>query len=197
MSHPLSACLRDETVVLEPIGEQHTDAIRAACNSDPDIWSIYPINLYAGSFDASFAFLRSRPNWFGFAVISVPRSEVVGMTHFIDPTIFGVVEIGATFITPMARGTGLNGAMKTLMIDHAFANGFEKVEFRIDTRNTRSMAAAAKLGAFHEGTIRQNLVTWNGFRRDTAIFGLLRNEWQDPAHHAARQGNVNASNASA
>lgn len=46
-----------------------------------------------------------------------------------------------------------------------------------DTRNTRSMAAVIKLGAVHEGTLRRNRVTWTDYVRDTAVFGLLREDW--------------------
>jgi RimJ/RimL family protein N-acetyltransferase len=67
--------------------------------------------------------------------------------------------------------------MKKLMIDHAFACGFTRIEFRVDTRNKRSMAAVLKLGAKHEGTLRRNRITWTGYVRDTAVFGLLEEEW--------------------
>ena len=99
------------------------------------------------------------------------------MTNFINPDAFGVVEIGGTYISPSVRGTGFNRGMKKLLVEHAFANGFTRIEFRVDTRNTRSMAAVAKLGAAREGTLRRNRVTWTGYVRDTAIFGLLRDEW--------------------
>ena len=39
------------------------------------------------------------------------------------------------------------------------------------------MAAVLKLGATHEGTLRKNRITWTGYVRDTAVFGLLREEW--------------------
>jgi RimJ/RimL family protein N-acetyltransferase len=55
------------------------------------------------------------------------------------------------------------------------------VEFRVDTRNTRSMAAVLKLGATQEGVLRKNRITWTGYERDTAVFGLLREEWRGEA----------------
>jgi RimJ/RimL family protein N-acetyltransferase len=71
--------------------------------------------------------------------------------------------------------------MKTLLLDHAFDCGYRKVEFRVDTRNTRSMAAVLKLGATQEGVLRKNRITWTGYERDTAVFGLLREEWRGEA----------------
>ena len=103
---------------------------------------------------------------------------VVGMSCYISPIEHGVVEIGFTYIAPKVRGTGLNRGMKTLLLNHAFACGYRKVEFRVDTRNKRSMAAVLKLGAQQEGVLRKNRVTWTGYVRDTAVFGLLKEEWE-------------------
>jgi RimJ/RimL family protein N-acetyltransferase len=103
---------------------------------------------------------------------------VVGLTCYIAPDPANhALEIGSTYIQPSVRATGLNGVMKRLMIGHAFACGFTRIELRVDTRNRRSMAAVRKLGAVHEGTLRKNRVTWTGYVRDTAIFGLLREDW--------------------
>ena len=174
----LSAVLEDGPVRLEPFADHHLEPLRAACRADPDIWEIYPANLGGDGFDGAIGRFRASDEWTNFAVIDTASGELVGMTNYIRPTMFGVVEIGGTYIAPSVRGSGFNRMMKKLMIDHAFANGFHKIEFRVDTRNKRSMAAVLKLGAMHEGTIRQNMVTWTGYRRDTAVFGLLRDEWQ-------------------
>ncbi len=176
----LARPLRDETVRLELLTPAHYDALRAACAEDTAIWDIYPVNMAGEDFDAV---MRARERfhdagkWITYAVLR--GEEVVGITSYIDPVARdGVVEIGGTYIAPRVRGGPFNSAMKRLMIDHATACGFTRIEFRIDTRNTRSMAAVAKLGATHEGTLRKNRVTWTGYVRDTAIFGLLADEWQ-------------------
>ena len=88
------------------------------------------------------------------------------------------MEIGGTYIEPSMRGTGFNDAMKTLMIDHAFASGFRRIEFRVDTRNQRSAAAVRKLGAQLDGTLRKNVVTWTGYVRDTYVFSIFKDEWR-------------------
>ncbi len=174
----LSAILERGDVRLEPFEERHLEPFRAACALDQEVWQIYPVNLGGDGFDASIAMFLGSPEWTNFAVIDRRSGKLVGMTNYIRPNMFGVVEIGGTYIEPSVRGGAFNRAMKELMIEHAFANRFEKVEFRVDTRNARSMAAVEKLGAVREGTIRQDMVTWTGYRRDTALFGLLKSEWQ-------------------
>lgn len=63
------------------------------------------------------------------------------------------------------------------MIRRAVACGFRRIEFRVDSRNARSQAAMAKLGAVREGVLRADRVTWNGHVRDTVLFSILKDEW--------------------
>ncbi|MCF8714321.1 GNAT family N-acetyltransferase [Joostella atrarenae] len=89
-----------------------------------------------------------------------------------------VLHIGATWIGNEFQGTGLNTAMKYLMLDYAFYKmGFEKVEFRIDERNLKSRRAVEKLGARLEGTLRKNIYLSDGFKRNTCCYGILKEEW--------------------
>ena len=78
---------------------------------------------------------------------------------------------------PAMRGTGLNRAVKDLMIGRAIDRGFRRIEFRVDSRNARSQAAMAKLGAVREGVIRAERITWTGHVRDTVLFSILAREW--------------------
>lgn len=90
-----------------------------------------------------------------------------------------VLHIGATWIGREFHGTGLNTSMKDLMLTYAFVDmDFEKVEFRIDERNTASRKAVENLGARLEGILRKNLYLDDGYKRNTCCYGLLREEWQ-------------------
>lgn len=105
--------------------------------------------------------------------------EVIGMTNYMRIDFRdGALEIGGTYISPRVRGTDFNRRMKKLLIEHAFANGFRRIEFRVDERNLRSQSAVLKLGALHEGTLRADGITWTGHIRNHCIFGLLREEWR-------------------
>ncbi|MGB5724942.1 MAG: GNAT family protein [Parasphingorhabdus sp.] len=173
----LSAILEQSPVRLEPLAEHHLEPLRAACAEDQEIWDIYPVSMLDENFDEAIRAFHDTTNWVRFAVINNETGKLVGMTNYINPDQFGVVEIGGTYIAPSVRGSGFNDVMKKLLIDHAFANDFRKIEFRVDTRNKRSMAAVLKLGAQQEGILRKNRITWTGYVRDTAVFGLLKEEW--------------------
>ncbi|GAB5488450.1 MAG: GNAT family protein [Parasphingorhabdus sp.] len=173
----LSAVLEEGQVRLEPLAEHHIEPLRAACAEDQEIWEIYPINMLGDDFDKAMRAFHDLKSWVQFAVINNETGKVVGMTNYINPDQHGVIEIGGTYIAPSVRGVGFNDIMKKLLINNAFANGFRKVEFRVDGRNKRSQAAVLKLGAKHEGTLRKNRITWTGYQRDTCVFGLLKEEW--------------------
>lgn len=169
-------------VRMVPLAEEHLPALRAICNEDTVTWQIYPVNMAGDGFDQAMRGFHDNTAWVNLTAIDTRTGAVAGFSNYIDPRTdfpgnLGTVEIGGTVVAMGQRGTGFNTAMKLAMIGHAFACGFHKVIFRVDTRNTRSMAAVRKLGAVHEGTLRQDKITWTGFLRDTAVFAILRDDW--------------------
>jgi RimJ/RimL family protein N-acetyltransferase len=172
----LSTELADGEVRLVPLADGHLEPLRAVCAEDPDIWEIYPYSMLGEHFDAAIARRRAAA---GVNFAAFRDQEVVGITAYLRPEAAnGVVDIGGTYIAPRMRGTGYNGRMKRLLIEHAFACGFNRIEFRVDERNRQSQEAVLKLGAKREGLLRQDRVTWTGYRRNTCIFGLLKEDWQ-------------------
>jgi RimJ/RimL family protein N-acetyltransferase len=169
--------MHDGELRLEPLAEQHRAALKAACAEDGEVWTIYATSYDPDHFDAAFDLIRSRDSWRCFAALVAGR--VAGMSCYIgiEPER-GVLEIGNTYYIPAMRGTGLNERVKKLMLDRAFGCGFRRVEFRVDSRNARSQAAMAKIGAVREGVIRAERITWTGHVRDTVLFSILADEWR-------------------
>ncbi|MGD9810976.1 MAG: GNAT family N-acetyltransferase [Sphingobium sp.] len=168
--------LEDGDVRLHPFRAGHAEQLRQACAMDRYIWDIYPVNMLDEGFDEQLKAFHGEDGWVRFAAL---RGDiVVGTTSYIHPDdANGTVMIGGTYIEPAARGTDFNRRMKILMLDHAFACGFWRVEFTVDARNGRSIAALVKLGASREGVMRRNRVTWTGHVRDTVMFSILAEEW--------------------
>lgn len=114
-----------------------------------------------------------------FLIYDKGQESYAGSTRFgnID-THHKVVHIGWTWLGEAFRGSGLNTHMKYLMLSYAFEQiGMEKVEFRIDERNLRSRKAVEKIGATLEGILRKNVIVKDGFRRSSACYGILKEEW--------------------
>lgn len=174
----LLTTLSNGLVRLVPFEHSHIEPLRSACAEDTEIWDIYPLSMLGEHFDGSIAFLSMMPSWLRFAVLN--GTSLVGMTSYIGADVVsGVVEIGGTYISPSMRGTNFNLAMKTLLIEHAFRNGFHTIEFKVDTRNGRSMRAVEKLGANRVAVLEKNMTTWTGYVRDTAVFHLERATWEN------------------
>lgn len=174
---PLHVPLTEGEVALVPLAEAHREQLRAACAADTAIWEIYPVNLTGDGFDPGFAAMLATPGRLAFAVLA--GGELVGTTSYLNVSPADrALEIGGTYLAPAVRGRGVNDAIKRLSIGHAVACGYRRIEFRVDTRNRRSMAAVAKLGARLEGVLRKNRVTWTGYARDTAFYSILAEEWQ-------------------
>ena len=114
-----------------------------------------------------------------FIIVDKVAEKVAGSTRYMRmDRVNKVVEIGATWIGRAFWGTGLNDAVKSLMLNQAYGPlGFEKVVFRIDERNGRSRKAVEKLGAQLEGILRKDVYLQDGFKRNTCIYGLLSQEW--------------------
>ena len=82
-----------------------------------------------------------------FIIIDKRTNAYAGSSRFMNIDWDNkVLEIGATWIGKEFQGTGLNMNMKFLMLQYTFETlNFEKVEFRIDERNTRSRKAVEKI----------------------------------------------------
>ena len=99
------------------------------------------------------------------------------MTAWINPDAKWLsAEIGNTYLRPRFRGGAVNGPLKRLMLAHGFACGLKRMFFSVDTRNQRSQAACVKIGATFEGTLRNHMITWTGYERDSAIFSVVERD---------------------
>lgn len=173
----LSTPLTDGRLRIVPMEEVHREPLRAICAEDEAIWAIYAVSYDPAHFEASFDALTDNPR--RQPVTFLVDEAVVGMSAWIDADHQrGVVEIGNTYLAPGWRGTGLNWRTKKLLLDHGFACGYRRIELKVDSRNTRSQAACAKIGAVREGVIRADRITWNGHVRDTVLFSILAAEWR-------------------
>ena len=159
-----------------PFAEDHRAALKTACAEDAEIWAIYSTPFDPEHFDASIDRLANATLNRTFVLFD--GDQLAGMSSFIGiDDARQVLEIGGTYCRPHLRGTGFNRRVKEMMLQRAFACGFRRIEFRVDSRNSRSQAACRKLGAVREGVMRADRITWTGHVRDTVLFAILKDEW--------------------
>jgi len=167
-------------VQLEPLVESLKEEVRAAVDCDAETWAIMPENASGKDFDEYWRGACGAPAnaRLAYAIRRRRDERVVGMSsYYVSLANQGGVEIGSTFLHPEARSGPVNPEAKLLMLQHAFGSGAERVQFRVDTRNQRSQAAVAKLGAVREGVLRRDRLTWTGYIRNTVYFSIIREEW--------------------
>ncbi len=173
-------------VRLEPLGPQHRDALFQAARP-PEIWDYWSFN--PGASDSAF------DEWIEgcieeaaaggdshFATILQATDEPIGSTSFctIREEDRGL-EIGWTWLTPSAWGSGANTEAKFLQLQYAFETlGAIRVDWDTYERNARSRAALAKLGATFEGIWRNySIRRSDGSKVSSAFYSVIDDEWPD------------------
>jgi RimJ/RimL family protein N-acetyltransferase len=175
--------LTGQWVQLEPLSEQHREALRAAAD-DERIWAHTLVLARGPEFDCWFEDAlahRSAGQQFPFAVRRLADQAVVGSTSYLDPLPrHRRLEIGSTWYAPDVWGTRVNPECKLLLLAHAFdVLGMNRVALFTDVRNARSQAAIEKLGAVKEGVLRSHMITQGGRVRDSVLFSIIREDWPE------------------
>ena len=125
--------------------------------------------------------LRALPDAVPYAILTEDRP--VGMASYlrIAPAA-GSIEVGSICYSPeLARTTAATEAM-FLMAAAVFDAGYRRYEWKCDSLNAASNAAAKRLGFTFEGTFR-NAIVYKGRSRDTNWLSITDAEW--PARRAA------------
>ena len=87
------------------------------------------------------------------------------------------LELGHIWYTPNFQQSNVNTETIYLMLCEAFdRHQYRRVEWKCDSLNTRSRAAALRLGFKFEGIFRKHMIVKNR-NRDTAWFSMLDSEW--------------------
>ncbi|HET9159618.1 MAG TPA: GNAT family protein [Caulobacteraceae bacterium] len=168
-------------VRLEPVTPGMKDELRAALDCDPEGWEIMSVNGCGEGFDDWWGEMQAqsqRGERMCFLIRRLEDGACIGTSSYLNiRRIHKGLEVGATFIRPEARSSPVNPESKRLLLGHAFDAGAIRVEFVVDVRNARSQAAVLKLGATHEGVLRNHKITWTGYVRDSAIFSITDYDW--------------------
>jgi RimJ/RimL family protein N-acetyltransferase len=168
-------------VQLEPLDQSHREGLRAAAD-DERIWQHTLVVARGVGFDPwldDVTAQRDAGRQVPFAVRRLAGGKLVGSTSFLDPSLrHKRLEIGSTWYIPEVWGTEVNPESKLLLLTHAFeVLGMNRVAFVTDSRNERSQAAIARLGAVREGVCRSHMITQGGRVRDSVLFSIIAAEW--------------------
>lgn len=180
--------LENKRVRLSPLLESDFDRLRAFAQREKDLWRYSLISANSDSkmqaYIQSACLDKTNQKSYPFIVFDKKTQEVAGSTRFYDiQKTHNTCQLGYTWYGQKFWGTGLNKNCKLLMLEFAFDSiGFERVEFRADNNNERSIAAMKSIGCTVEGILRSNCQGEEG-RRDSIVLSILRNEWDSTIKH--------------
>jgi RimJ/RimL family protein N-acetyltransferase len=177
--------LEDERVLLRPLQEDDAEFLLPYALNEPDTWTYSQVSASGmqGMEDYIKSALNARATGkeYPFIVYDKQSKTYAGSTRFYDIQPNNqMLQLGYTWYGNQFRGTGLNKHCKFLLLQFAFESlGMERVEFRADARNNRSIAAMKSIGCVVEGIIRSHMPVFDGTRRDSIILSILKAEWVD------------------
>ena len=183
MSNIKNITLTTNKVTLRPLTMSHlTDFFTAG--AFPEIWT--------WSLPDKCTSLESTQDWLNysiamaekklhipFAIFDNNSNEFVGSTRYCSINKEDKsVEIGFTFITPKFQRSYINTHAKYCLLKYAFEElGAIRVEFKTHEKNEKSRNAITRLGAKHEGILRNQRILSDGSYRNTAIYSVIESEW--------------------
>ncbi len=116
-----------------------------------------------------------------FVVVRKEDNRIVGSTRYmnIEKDIHRL-EIGTTWYSKSVQRSAINTECKLLLLEHAFENlKCLAVEFRTHRLNVQSRRAIERLGAKCDGILRNHKISNNGTIRDTVVYSVIVNEWEN------------------
>lgn len=175
--------LEDERVLLRPLTIDDFENLLTFSINEPTLWqfSIQQANgeenlkkYIQTALDA-----RNNKTEYPFIVFDKKTQQYAGSTRFYDIQLaFKTIQLGYTWYGKDFQGTGMNKHCKFLLLQFAFeVLEMERVEFRADNNNAKSIAAMKSIGCIEEGVLRRHVPLINGNRRDSIILSILKDEW--------------------
>lgn len=180
--HPARETMIGRFCRVEPIEpDRHAkdlfDAIM--CDKNDRDWTYLPYGPFSefeSYLDWMKRFCLSNDPLF-FAVIDQASNKAVGVTSYLRITpIHGVIEVGHIYLSNALKKSPAATEAMFLMMKRAFELGYRRYEWKCDSLNAPSRAAARRLGFSYEGTFRQAIV-YKGRNRDTAWFAITDSDW--------------------
>ena len=177
--------LENSRALLRPLAPTDTENLLYFSLNEPTIWK-YSL-IQANGEDNLKKYIdialkaRREQKEYPFIVFDKLKNKYAGSTRFYDIQLKNQsLQVGFTWYGSEFQGTGLNKHCKFLLLKYAFEKmNMERVEFRADYANERSIAAMKSIGCQVEGVLRSHGLKPDGSRRDSIILSILKEEWEN------------------
>jgi RimJ/RimL family protein N-acetyltransferase len=176
--------LEDDRVILRPITLSDILLLTTYVQNEPEIWTYSLVAIREEEdlkrYIESAIQSRMDKTAYTFIVYDKISQTYVGSTRFYDIQLnYETTQLGYTWYSKKVWGSGLNAHCKYLLLQFAFETmQLERVEFRADNNNKRSIAAMQKIGCKVEGVLRSHMPKPDGGRRDSIILSIIKQDWE-------------------
>lgn len=177
--------LEDNRVCLIPLEYSDFDNLISFSLNEPEIWKYSMVQAIGENGLKNYLNLalqaRKDKKEYPFIVFDKLTNTFAGSSRFYDIQLANkCLQLGFTWYGKQFQGTGLNKHCKYLLLNFAFEiMDVERVEFRADYDNKRSISAMKRIGCVEEGILRSNGVRNDGTRRDSIVLSILKSEWEN------------------
>lgn len=177
--------LENNFATLRPIQTEDFNHLLTVATKDKDLLQFSPRPIHTSELLRAYIDKaidgRQNKSRYAFIVFDKIKNAYAGSTSFLNiSNPDDRLEIGATWYGKEFQRTGLNKNCKFLLLAYAFDYlGAERVEFKTDERNLASRKAIEKIGGRFEGILRRHTLMFDGFRRNTVYYSILKSEWRD------------------
>lgn len=174
--------LENERVKLRPLLNSDFKLLNEFSINEPELWTYSLVSASGPENLKKYIDLaltgRKEQTSYPFIVYDKKTERYAGITRFYDfQKHHNTTQLGYTWYGKQFQGTGLNKNCKFLLLEFAFETlGLDRVEFRADANNARSIAAMKNIGCKVEGILRSNCTSLSG-RRDSIVLSILKTEW--------------------
>lgn len=177
--------LEDDRVLLRPLKKEDAEFLIPFAEHEPDIWKFSTMPVAGSENMKKYIDLtvhaRIEKKEYPFIVFDKKENTYAGSTRFYDIQLANqTIQLGYTWYGKKFQRSGLNRHCKLLLLTFAFEKiDMERVEFRADVLNEKSVNAMKNIGCTVEGVLRNSMPKMPEGRRDTIVLSILKKEWFD------------------
>lgn len=175
--------LENSKLILRPLVEEDYDQLLQFSLDEPEIWKFNafgadsPENLK--KYISTTLSNKYKETEYPFVVYDKQLGKLIGSTRFYAiNSINKTLELGYTWYGKNYQGTHVNKNCKYLLLEFAFENlGFERIGFKANNANKKSISAMKSIGCTEEGILRNFSLDSEGQRIDVIVLSILKDEW--------------------
>jgi len=177
--------LENDKIILRPLVEKDFELLLDFSTKEPEIWDFNALGPSGAEnlktyIDTALNNRKAKMDY-PFIVIDKIENKAIGSTRFYAINLINkTLEIGFTWYGKKYQGTYVNKNCKYLLLEFAFEQlCMERVGFRANNLNKRSISAMKSIGCIEEGVLRNFSTDAKGNRIDAIVLSIIKSEWKE------------------